>query len=59
MGQRDCTGAPHQWEVDATTHGKETFVVGPATAVAVGRTTDRRETTDSHQWLVHITLIGE
>lgn len=54
-----CTGEPHQWEVDATSQGKERFEEGPATAVAVGRTTDRGETTDAHQWLVSITLVGE
>jgi len=32
---------------------------GPATAVAVGRTTVRGDTTDAHQWLVNITLIAE
>ena len=54
-----CTGGAQQWEVDASTRGAETFEEGPATAVAVGRTTDRGETTDAHQWLVEITLVGE
>ncbi len=54
-----CTGEPQQWEVQASTRGKERFEAGPATAVAVGRTTDRGEPTDAHQWLVEITLIEE
>jgi hypothetical protein len=36
-----------------------TFEEGPTTAVAVGRTTSRGETTDAHQWLVNITLVAE
>lgn len=54
-----CTGDIQQWEVHASTQGQETFEEEPATAVALGRTTDRGETTDAHQWLVDITLVGE
>jgi hypothetical protein len=54
-----CTGDTQQWEVHAATQGKETFQEGAATAVALGRTTDRGDTTDAHQWLVDITLVGE
>jgi len=55
-----CTGIhTQQWEVHASTQGKETFEEGPATAVAIGLTTLRGETTDAHQWLVNITLVGE
>jgi hypothetical protein len=54
-----CTGDTQQWEVHASTQGKETFEEGSATAVALGRTTTRGETTDAHQWLVDITLEGE
>ena len=54
-----CTGNSQQWEVHAATQGKETFQEGPATAVAIGRTTSRGNTTDAHQWLVEITLVGE
>jgi hypothetical protein len=54
-----CTGNTQQWEVHAATHGKETFQEGPATAVALGRTTSRGEITDAHQWLVDITLVAE
>ena len=54
-----CTGDTQQWEVFASTQGNETFQEGPATAVALARTTDRGDTDDAHQWLVEITLIGE
>jgi hypothetical protein len=54
-----CTGASQQWEIHAVTGGKETFQEGPATAVALGRTTLRGNTTDAHQWLVEITLEEE
>ncbi len=54
-----CTGEPQQWEVEASILGKERFEAGPAIAVAVGRTTDRGEPTDAHQWLVEIMLIEE
>lgn len=54
-----CTGDTQQWEVHAATQGKATFQKGPATAVAVGRTTTRAGTTDASQWLVDITLVGE
>jgi hypothetical protein len=37
-----CTGDTQEWEVHAGIHGKETFEEGPATAVALGRTTHRR-----------------
>jgi len=54
-----CTGDTQQWEVHASTQGKETFQEGPATAVALATTTDRGNTDDAHQWLVNITLVGE
>jgi len=54
-----CTVETQQWEVHAVTHGKATFEEGPATAVAVASTSSRRQTTDAHQWLVAITLVGE
>ena len=54
-----CTGDTQHWEVHASIQGKEIFQEGPATAVALGRTTSRGETTDAHQWLVDITLVGE
>jgi hypothetical protein len=55
----DCTGVEQQWEVFAPTQGNETFEEGPATAVAIDYTTSRGVTTDAHQWLVNITLVGE
>ena len=54
-----CIGSTQQWEVHASTQGQETFEEGPATATAVARTTEREETTDAHQWLVDIALVGE
>jgi hypothetical protein len=54
-----CTGATQQWEVRASAHGRETFEEGPATAVALGRTTEGGTTTDAHQWLVDVTLTAQ
>ncbi len=54
-----CTGDTLQWEVRATTQGKETFEEGPATAVAFASTSERGDTDDAHQWLVNITLVRE
>ncbi len=54
-----CTGTTQPWEVHAGTQGKEAFQAGPATAVAVGRTTARGDIMEAHQWLVTITLVGE
>ena len=54
-----CTGGSQQWEIHAATQGHEGFQDGPATAVAVARTTHRGDITDAHQWLVEITLVGE
>jgi hypothetical protein len=50
------TGELQHWEVQAKTRGKASFDAGPATAVAIGVTSDRGQTTDAHQWLVNITL---
>ena len=54
-----CTGNHQQWEVHASTRGRETFGEGAATAVAIARTSDHGDITDAHQWLVNITLVGE
>src|SRR4029453_12482040 len=54
-----CTGDTQHWEVQASIQGQETFQEWPATAVALGRTTWRGESTDAHQWLVDITLVRE
>jgi hypothetical protein len=51
-----CTGGVQQWEVHAATQGKKTFEGGPATAIALGRTTTRGGATDANQWLADITL---
>lgn len=52
-----CTGAPQQWELSASIRGKARFEPGPA--VAVGRTFQRGQPTDAHQWLVDVTLVEE
>ena len=54
-----CTGNSQQWEVHAATQGQASFAEGPAIAVAIGRTANRGEITDAHQWLVNVTLVGE
>jgi hypothetical protein len=51
-----CTGDIQHWEVRAVTQGNASFQEGPATAVALARTTSQGETTDAHQWLVNVTL---
>lgn len=50
------TGATSQWKVEAMAEGGEIFEAGPATAVALGRTTVGGKATDANQWLVEITL---
>lgn len=52
-----CSGGTQQWEVHAATQGEKAFQAGPATAVALGRTTTRGDVTDANQWLVEITLV--
>jgi len=52
-------GQLQQWEVHATAQGANTFEPGAATAVAVGRSTRRGDTSDAHQWLVEITLVED
>jgi hypothetical protein len=54
-----CSGAVAQWEIHASTQGAQRFQEGPATAVVLARTANSDDMTDAHQWLVHITLIGE
>ncbi len=56
-----CTGETEiqPWEVLAVTQGKASFKEGAAWAVGLARTTDRRDTTDAHQWLVNVTLVAE
>jgi hypothetical protein len=54
-----CTGDTQYWEVHASVLGQEPFQEGPATAVALARTTDRGASDDADQWLVAIRLVGE
>ena len=51
-----CTGYIQHWEARAKSHGKNTFQVGQATAVAMATTSTRGTTDDAHQWLVNITV---
>jgi hypothetical protein len=53
------TGAPARWKVEAIAEGAATFEEGPATAVALARTTAGGKTTDAHQWLVEVQLVPE
>ena len=53
------TGALQQWEVETVAEGRASFEPGPATAVAMVRTTIGGQPTDAHQWLVKITLVKE
>ncbi len=54
----DLTGAGQHWQVRATKQGKATFQPGPATVVAMARTTSGGITTDAHQWLINVTLVN-
>ena len=51
-----CTGYIQHWEARVNTNGKNTFQVGPATAVALATTSTRAAIDDAHQWLVNITI---
>lgn len=53
------TGTTNPWKVEAHAEGAATFEAGPATAVALARTTADGKATDAHQWLVEITLARE
>ena len=53
------TGTTNHWEIEAAVEGDETFEAGPATAVAIARTSVPGQATDAHQWLVNITLVKE
>ena len=57
--QMICTGETQQWEIRASAQGNQTFEEGPATAVAIARTSDRGVADDVHQWLVNITLAAK
>ena len=47
-----------QWRVEVRARGRHAFVPGPATAVALARSTRNGATTDVHQWLVNVTLVA-
>lgn len=53
------TGELQHWQIQASTLGNATFQEGPATAVALARTSSPGQTTDAHQWLVPITLVKQ
>ena len=53
------TGQTNQWEVTAVVEGRAGFEPGPATAVAMARSTVNGHATDAHQWLVNLTLVQE
>lgn len=50
------TGELQHWEIQTTTLGNAAFEEGPATAVALARTSSPGQATDAHQWLVPVTL---
>jgi hypothetical protein len=54
-----CTGEFQNWVVPVARQGRGTFQNGPATAVALARTSVRGAPTDAHQWLVELTLSGQ
>jgi hypothetical protein len=53
------TGTTNHREIEAAVEGDESFEAGPATAVAIARTSVPGQATDAHQWLVNITLVQE
>lgn len=54
------TAAPQQWRVVAYAIGETAFAPGPATAVALARTTTSLgQPDDAHQWLVNVTLVQQ
>lgn len=55
----DLTGAVEQWDVRAAAQGKAAFQPGPATVVAMARTSSGGIATDAHQWLVNVTLVNQ
>jgi hypothetical protein len=57
-----CTSSQKTWKVHLVTQSEARFREGPATAVALARTVDRRVDVidaDPHQWLVNIELVEE
>jgi hypothetical protein len=53
------TTTPQQWQVVAYAIGSAEFEPGPATAVALARSTvSPGHPDDAHQWLVNVTLVS-
>ena len=52
-----CNGYIQQWEIHASARSREVFINGAASAVALGRASDRARFDDAHQWLVPVTLV--
>jgi len=53
------TGQTNQWELTAVANGSAGFTAGPATVVALARSSVQGQSTDAHQWLVNVTLLHE
>ena len=53
------TGQTNQWEITVVADGRAAFQTGPATAVALARSSSKGQATDAHQWLVNVTLFSE
>jgi hypothetical protein len=51
-----CTGEQQEWVAELSTRGKQAFLPGDATAVALGQTTNPVDSPDAHQWLVTVEL---
>jgi hypothetical protein len=52
-----CSPTSQQWEVRAQIQGNETFQEGPATAVAMARSSVGGRADDAQQWLVNVTIV--
>ena len=53
------SGETNQWEITVAAEGRAAFAAGPATAVALARSSQDGQATDAHQWLVNVTLLSE
>jgi len=53
------SGQTNQWELTAVAEGGAGFTPGPATVVALARSSVQGQSTDAHQWLVNVTLLHE
>ena len=52
-------GQTNHWELTAVAEGQVVFEAGPATVVALARSSVQGQATDAHQWLVNVTLLSE